>query len=291
MAKNLVKLTMADIDSPSSQIIEDFITADSDQNPKNIPFDTHPFSIDGIALALCLKGEGEFSINFKQFTIKENTLICILPGQIVEKIHHSDDFYFKVLSFSPSYLDNITLPKELDILSHTILDPISKLTEEDVHNLLRHYTFIIDTFKESKHLHIKEIIRGLLYSLLVVVASLYARSESEEQDKITSRGSEIVDGFINLLRVHYKEERTAAFYASELCISTKYLSATLKKVTGRTVNIWIEEAIIMGAKAMLKSSDLSVIQISEEMNFPNPSYFGRFFKKATGMTPKEYRDS
>jgi len=93
------------------------------------------------------------------------------------------------------------------------------------------------------------------------------------------------------LKDNYKTERSPRFYADKLFITTKYLSSILKKVTGRSINSWLEEAIILGAKLLLKSTDLTVLQVSEELSFPNPSYFGRYFKKATGMTPKDYRDS
>lgn len=80
-----------------------------------------------------------------------------------------------------------------------------------------------------------------------------------------------------------------AFYARELCLTPKYLSSVVKKTTNRTVTEWINETVVLDAKTQLKSSQMTVQQIANYLNFPTPSFFGRFFKKHTGMTPKAYR--
>jgi AraC family transcriptional activator of pobA len=87
----------------------------------------------------------------------------------------------------------------------------------------------------------------------------------------------------------YKKERGVNFYARKLCITPKHLSWAVKEVSGKTAGTWIDEAVILEAKTLLKSSDMNIQQISEELNFANQSFFGKYFKHYTGMSPKEYK--
>lgn len=289
MAKKIQQFTFNDSHS-SKYVIENFIVSDGER-PKNFSFG-HPFLFEGIVFSICLKGTGKIQINYKEYEITENTIVTIPPNQIVEIMDRSEDFLIEMLAFSPDFiLDMATaLPKDFDIPHKIISAPVLSITEQEREEILRYHTFIVTAFNGKKHTFFKQVIKGLLYSLLMEVAAKYFENETLERVKPSNRSEEIVRQFFPLLKENHRQERSASFYADKLCITTKYLSGTLKKVTGRSINLWLESAITMSAKVLLKSSDLTVLQISDELNFPNPSYFGRFFKKHTGMTPKEYRD-
>ena len=87
------------------------------------------------------------------------------------------------------------------------------------------------------------------------------------------------------------KERSIAFYADKMFITPKYLSRVVKETSGVDIQQWIDDMVIMAAKALLKSSNMTILQISEDMSFANPSFFGTYFKKRTGMTPVQYRES
>jgi AraC-like DNA-binding protein len=287
MTKRIQKFTF---DNPPSSkyVIENFIVSDGTR-PKNISFE-HPFMFEGIVFAMCLKGTGRIQINYREFRIEKNSIITIPPNQIVQAMDRSEDFLIELLAFSPDYLIDMALPKDFDIPRKVIAMPVLNLTEKDIQKILGYHTFIVTAFNSEKHIFFKHVIKGLLYSLFMELAAKYVNSNIQERNQPSNRGEEISIQFLHLLKEHHRQERAASFYADKLCITTKYLSGTLKKVTGRSINSWLEDAIIMSAKVLLKSTDLTVLQISEELSFPNPSYFGRFFKKLTDMTPKEFRD-
>lgn len=96
--------------------------------------------------------------------------------------------------------------------------------------------------------------------------------------------------FFRLLVNNFKKHRAVSFYADKLCFTPKYLSSVVKKVTGYTIQEWINELVINHTKNLLKMTDKTVLEISEEMNFSNPSFFGRFFKQYTGLTPLQFRN-
>lgn len=99
----------------------------------------------------------------------------------------------------------------------------------------------------------------------------------------------IVERFIHLVEENYRQERLIGFYADKLCITPKYLSKLVKETTGRSAGEWIESHVILEARAMLQSSDMTIQQIATSLNFPNQSFFGKYFKRATGLSPKQYR--
>ena len=108
-------------------------------------------------------------------------------------------------------------------------------------------------------------------------------------NEATAYNNNLVERFIELVQDHYREERLIGFYANKLCITPKYLSKLVKEHTGRSAGEWIENHVILEARALLQSSDKTIQQIAVLLNFPNQSFFGKYFKRATGMSPKQYR--
>lgn len=273
----------------SKYTIENFITFEEENIPGKF-FVDYPFSYDGIAFVSCLKGNGRLKINYKEYILEENSIITMTPTQIIELQEHSDDFLLNGLFFSQDVMFGLPVTKDFNILEKVITNPVLKLSKEDIRKVTAYHSFIVEVFNNNPHNYLKDIIKGLLLSLIYQIIAFYDLSKPEKSDYI-SRNEDITERFFLLLKDNYKTERLPKFYADKLFITTKYLSSILKKVTGRSINSWLEEAIILGAKLLLKSTDLTILQVSEELNFPNPSYFGRYFKKATGMTPKDYRES
>lgn len=94
---------------------------------------------------------------------------------------------------------------------------------------------------------------------------------------------------MDAIQKHYKTERSVNFYANKLFLTAKYLSKVVQENSGKTATNWIDDYVILEAKALLNSSKLTIQQISDELNFPSQSFFGKYFKRKVGMSPKEYR--
>jgi AraC-like DNA-binding protein len=103
------------------------------------------------------------------------------------------------------------------------------------------------------------------------------------------RAEDIFTRFIKLVENNCRTERRVAWYASQLGITPKYLSEIVKKVSQRTPNSWIDNYVVLELRVMMKSTTKSIKQIAEEMNFPNQSFLGKYFKEHVGMSPSEYR--
>ena len=95
--------------------------------------------------------------------------------------------------------------------------------------------------------------------------------------------------FLELVKSNFKRERQLQFYADKMCITTRYLSRIVKECTGASASDWIERYVVLEARALLKSSNMTIQQVSNELSFPSQTFFGKYFKRRVGMSPKEYR--
>ena len=251
----------------------------------------YPFLSKGMLFGLCLKGNTTLRINFKEHILTPNSIFTILPNQIFEGLEKSEDLFIEYLFFSTEFVSNLPLPKDFDILNNMTKSPCLSVSEENMSELMEYHSFIVKVCNNQNRINQEEIIKSLMYAFIALISSLYWETETGEELESSSRGKTIADDFSHLLTEYHKTERKASFYSDKLCITTPYLSRTLKKYTGRSVNEWITEAVILEAKALLKSSNMSIVQLSEELNFPNPSFFIRYFKQYAGITPMKYRNS
>ena len=110
----------------------------------------------------------------------------------------------------------------------------------------------------------------------------------EENSKKT-HNEQVVDKFLHLVQTNYKEQRNLDFYAAKLCITPKHLSKVIKATGGKPPNDLIEDHVVLEAKALLKSTNMTIQQITDELNFPSQSFFGKYFKRVVGMSPREYK--
>ena len=117
----------------------------------------------------------------------------------------------------------------------------------------------------------------------------YLSEHPEVQNPIHNRAEEYFKQFTHLLGEHYRTERSVGFYARQLCITPKYLTTIIKRISGLSVSEWIDNYVIIEAKTLLKYSHMSIQEIAYYLNFPNQSFFGSYFKRNTGMSPSQYK--
>lgn len=130
---------------------------------------------------------------------------------------------------------------------------------------------------------------GFVRSFNRMEAKYIARSNMLTNPVQLTRQEEIFQRFISLVNTYSKKERNVNFYADKLCLTSRYLNTVVRQASQQTVMEWINQSIMLEAKILLKHGNQLVYQISDELNFPNPSFFCKFFKRMTGMTPHEYQ--
>lgn len=238
----------------------------------------------GVYFIIVLQGEAVLEIDDRTYPIRRGTLISVTPGHLLLKLSSSHDFLYEYLLFEYDFLSDFPLLLKADISDKMGALPCLSLEPENF-SLIVHYYELISNRYRDECCQI-EIVKGLLFSFILEVSRIYA---GQSVEVILSRKHELTDGFFRLLHQYYKEERRAAFYAGRLYITDKHLLRTIKEVTGNTFYFWVSDFIIKEAKLLLKSTEKSVTEITEELRLPNSSFFARFFKKHTGMSPLQFR--
>ena len=111
----------------------------------------------------------------------------------------------------------------------------------------------------------------------------------QSNSKTQSRAYAIFDQFIKLVSQHFKHERSVEWYSSEMCLTPNHLSEVVKLVSGKTAGQWINTLVIIEIKSLLMNTPLSIKEIAMEMNFPNQSFLGKYFKNTEGISPSDFR--
>ena len=291
--KSYAKISLDDFDGPvSNQGIKNFIIFDDRANIQDYPFDfRYPHIMEGIAFAICVQGTGRIKINLREYKIEPSFIVTVLPNYIIELLEQSDDLIIEFLIFSFDFISDIKLITDVDIAKKIEQMACLKISEEQTADLLEFHTFIVKRYKKTEQLYREEIAKSLLQALIYEILQLFQAEKIGSEDRTLTRKEKHLHNFVSLLFEHHMKERSIAFYADKMFITPKYLSQIVKETSGVHIQQWIDEMVIMAAKALLKSSNMTIFQISEEMSFANPSFFGTYFKKRTGLTPLQYKES
>jgi len=269
--------------------IKNFVLQDKSVISLGQPLD-ELFFFNGFVLTICLKGNATIQVNYRDFSIKEGHISTYIPNQLFKVKEMSDNFLIENLFLSADYVLQLPLSIDFDLFKNIAATPVQKVSDETLHNMLEFHSLIAKHHRREDNPYKEHQVKALIFALLSEFAVLYSTSTSEVPTAV-SRQESLTDDFFKLMLENYKKERSVAYYADKLCLTPKYLSMTVKKITGHPISDWINEVVVIEAKRMLKATDMTALQISEELNFPNPSFFGRFFKQYTGMTPLQYKNS
>ena len=248
--------------------------------------------INGLCLILLTKGEVTINVDYLKFPLQANTLFFILPDHILEVQCRPEDLEGKIMVISKDMLSN--MPKKNDDGDNSLLymflrkNPSVDLTDEEVSVLDTLFTLIRKRAEAKEHLFHKEAIQSLLFHLFFELKNIIFKKNDIVPFEL-SRKEELFQQFLKLMFKHSREEHSVSFYAGKMCITPQYLSAVLKELTGKTTNNWIDHSLILDAKILLKTPNMTVQQVSDMLNFSNQSTFGKFFKKHTGQSPAEFR--
>ena len=269
-------------------VIKNFMLSANMNMPAHYPLN-EAFVVDGIVFSICIKGYAKLKVNFKEFELIQNSLSVLLPNQIAKYIERSDDFILETLFVSWDFLTDLPFPRDIGLLLNLEEYPCMNVSGEIMLELIEYHTMIVKQYNQVRQPYRLEIVKGLLYVMIMELFGIYITNK-EIKRKTSNRQEELVRQLLKLLLEHFREERSVSFYADKLCITSKHLSSIVKNITGRSILSWIHEIIIMESKSLLRTSTMTALQISEYLNFPTPSFFGRFFKGHVGMTPLEYRE-
>lgn len=253
----------------------------------------HPVRSEKYFCVHVVRGILEISVGLYTYKISENQIFILLPGSVFQTVSVSPDMKFFGYSMSVGMADKLFMSVGFQLLKteaicRSYIGSEPQLQREERWELYRQIKFGLNSenykFKNFILLRVCEILVLKDFSDYVEFQN---RKEMPEQRTNSER---ILRDFLLLLEQHHQSERAIKFYASLMKLTPKYLSTSVKEASGKTCSKWIEDYVVLEAKILLKQGLLNVGEISRQLNFPTQSMFGRFFKQATGVTPRKYRE-
>lgn len=243
-----------------------------------------PHRDDHCQLMFALNGEFKLNIDFENVEFTAPALLCIFP----EEVHHIVEVQNPkgwMISFDPSLVNK----EVLQLLQNKINNPFLPEKESGFYEQIIILMDLIEKIQADKpNTFTYKSIHNLLNALLSLITGEIVAHLSVEKGK-ENRSIIIKEAFLKLTKEHFKTWKQPAQYASALSVSVAHLNDTVKSLTGSPVSVHIQEASIMEAKRLLYFTDNSVKEIAYQVGYEEPVYFGKLFKKVTGLTPLEFR--
>ena len=250
-------------------------------------FGSCPYRIEGGALLFCRGGSAVATIDQYRGEVRADTMLLLLPGSVFLLADRSEDFRVTYCAFS------LDLFSEAAFFAALREQPIVRLHPRLVEGASIWFQMAGYTYRDRDNMFRNTIIRNRLQNVLLEAFDKMQRFGSRRQavSETTTRQTELFHRFVSLVHENCAHEREVTFYADRLCISTRYLSTIVRSIAHTTAKEFIDRSVILEIKMLLQSTDLSVQEIAYRLHFPDQSYLGRFFKKHTGESPTEYRNT
>ncbi len=225
-------------------------------------------------------------INLRELEFKAGDFLVVSPGTVFEFLYISSDLDLAMLAFSNSLMESWQKEELLQVYLQGRLFLHLSLTEQESRRMEQIFALLWEVVHDRPFP--KDSVQSLISLVFHQTDSFKGRGLEADKQKRT-RQEEVFNRFLELVNKYAIHERNCTFYADRLCLTSRYLSTLVRQASGRTVMDWVNEAVMQEAKLMLCHTDKLVYQIADELNFPNASFFCKYFRRMTGMTPNDYR--
>ena len=245
------------------------------------------------ALIVCTRGEFVFQHNLLPQSIKKGQACLILHNSLNQIEHISKDFSFHCLAFTLDFLEQLAISLSTDDifkLFNSTTQLHYELTDNETADLCAEMSMLKKkTMSLGDRSDPWDPIKYLILTIFSDFGIIFRKYHQINQNTNFTRREALVSGFLKLLMTHYAKQRSVTFYADLLFITPRYLSQVTKEVTDKTAGEIIDEFIIREAKILLESPAQNVSTVTFSLGFSDQSFFGKFFKRHTGLSPSSYR--
>lgn len=243
-----------------------------------------------LIVGLCLGGEARYTLDTEERVVKPNDVIIISEGQVVDNSWYSPDLSGVAIMMSENFFNEIV--KGVHELSSLFLfsrsHPVFGLMPNEVDSIIAYFQLIARKVADSSHHFRRQVVCSLMGAMIYDISQVMRRVQQTGVQRKT-RAESIFTEFIQLVERHFRTERRVGWYAQQLCITPKYLSETVKNISQRTPNEWIDKYVTLELRVQLTTTSKSIKEIAESLHFPNQSFLGKYFKEHVGISPSAYR--
>lgn len=250
-----------------------------------------PFKIDAIRMALCLEGTLQVDVNAKTLTLQPYDILCCGPNVMIHNCVPSADFKCTILALSTRIIRQIINPGNnmRDKIFFINQNPLLHIGEEGARIFKQYYELLSARTKAPEMTYRKEIVSSIACAIIYELLAKLDKYCLPSDDTLVRQGDILFKRFIKLLAEMPIKERSVSFYADKLFVSPKYLSTVCKQICGKTAFELINQLVMEDITHLMKYSEKSIKEISDYLEFPNSSFFGKYVKTHTGFSPMEYR--
>ena len=256
---------------------------------KDIPLATEPRKMHCLLVALCMEGNARYVVDTKEHVMRKNDVIILNNGQVIGNYMLSPDCKGVAIMTSNDFFAEII--KEVHEMSQLFLfaysHPVFNLKPEKAEVFISYFNIIRSKVDDLEHCFRRELAMSLLKAMIYDIGNEIHQNQMNSPKR--TRADAIFNDFINLVKNNFRHERRVSWYGQQLCITPKYLSETVKLVSHKTPNEWIDYYVTLEIRVLLRNSTMSIKEISQHLNFPNQSFLGKYFKEHVGMSPSNYR--
>jgi len=254
--------------------------------------DRYPLRLKDSLLIVVLSGKIYIHMNYQNHTLEKNMVVQFTEDDILLNISHSTDFtgyLVRISSELRSEIKGMTTGVRLQKASRLKRAyPIQKLDDKEFGRIIGRIRSIQSYISDQTHMYRSLIIRHEVMNLFLDLDNSRAKKYSDGEVEL-SHTELLRERFRELLIEQCRHHRDVGYYARELCVSPDYLSRVMREYDGGSAMKWIANAVVAEAKYLMRQPGKTINQIACELNFPDQSTFGKFFKKQTGVSPKEYK--
>ena len=257
-------------------------------NISSVPNLIRMFQVRFIAFMICVDGELELKLNGQSYTIHRHDALFVEDATVIDLISHSDTFTCKIFASTPDALFSFINKSLFETALKIQENPVIHFSPDEISLMLKYYELVdykLDHPETSSKDAIKLIVRAYAYDLL----SCVSRHLDVDDDTILRQGDKLYRRFLVMINDEQSLARSVKWYADELCVSPKYLTAICRQRSNKTASELIALGMVGRIKQMLLYSDLSIKEISARLGFTNLSFFGKYVKKHLGQSPNSYR--
>lgn len=249
------------------------------------------FDLQGIILILIENGSCSLEVNMAMYELRKGGVFVAFPGQIIHLLQISKDFKPLCIACSIDMMNDLTaqVKDSLQLIQLVKQSPYQQKEKEEFEQLKKSFNHLqekIEITKNNQHRY--QIIKNLVLSIAFECFDFLIEKNFIHQGG--NRKKSLFNAFLQNVEERHRKEHSVKYYADELFVTSKYLSTVINEMSDKTPKQWIDEYIALDAKVLLQSTEKDIQEISDELNFPDISFFGKFFKRMTGMSPKAFRD-
>ena len=242
------------------------------------------------AILICRKGKARLQVNYKDWQLYDGAVITVFPNDVV-KLRVEETFQVEMLKYNPSLLREASLQLEQTVYSSLREDRCRQDTPVVTNIINGMFSLLKVYFDQSECTCISQLVLCQLKAFFIGFHEYLQRNPQYRPDEVKSyRVRELFNRFMMLLEKDYKISRDVNYYAEQMNISSKYLTNIVNQVTGHTPKTIIDQYVILQLKLHLKRTTQSIKEMAWEFHFADVSFFCRYFKKHTGLTPQQIRE-